>query len=465
MTSSQAENTSTMSQPAEGSGRILIVDDEQHAREALATLLEEDGYQVRDAPDGFKALGVLRDWDCDLLVTDLRMPVMDGLSLIEKAKEEFPELPCIVMTAFGSVENAVEAMKTGADDYLTKPLNFDAVELIIERAMERTRMRRELEALRRGDATPTATTQMVGNSPPMQKLKAMIEQVATSRATVLITGESGTGKELIARRIHEESERADKPFVRLHCSALAETLLESELFGHEKGAFTGASSQRKGRFEEADGGTLFLDEIGEIPPSTQVKLLRFLQEREFERVGGNETISVDVRIIAATNRDLEEQVKDGSFREDLYYRLNVIHIDAPPLRVRRGDIAPLTSHFVAKYARQNNKEIEEIDPQVLEVLSEYDWPGNVRELENTVERAVVLANGPRLEMSHLPEDFGESSFMRSDEIRIPGSTLDDIERYAILKTYEVTGGSTSETAELLDISVRKVQYKLKEYRE
>jgi two-component system, NtrC family, response regulator HydG len=454
----------TMNETSQNRGRILIVDDEQHAREALAVLLEEDGYQVRDAADGFKALGVLREWDCDLLVTDLRMPVMDGLALINKAKEEFPELTCLVMTAFGSVENAVEAMKTGADDYLTKPLNFDAVELVIERAMERTQMRRELDRLRKGEGIRQSSTQMIGNSPPMQKLKSMIDQVATSRATVLITGESGTGKELVARLTHQRSDRADKPFVRLHCSALAETLLESELFGHEKGAFTGAASQRKGRFEEADGGTLFLDEIGEIPQSTQVKLLRFLQEREFERVGGNETISVDVRIIAATNRDLEEQVRDGEFREDLYYRLNVIHMNTPPLRVRRGDIAPLASHFVAKYARQNGKEIDEIDPQVLEALASYDWPGNVRELENTIERAVVLTNGRRIEASHLPENFGSSSFVPSDQIRIPGSTLEDIERFAILKTYEAAGGSTSETAEVLDISVRKVQYKLKEYR-
>ncbi|MFP4598202.1 MAG: sigma-54-dependent transcriptional regulator [Persicimonas sp.] len=464
MTTQTAQNE-TMNETSENRGRILVVDDEQHAREALSVLLEEDGYEVRDAADGFKALGVLREWgDCELLVTDLRMPVMDGLSLIKKAKEEFPGLTCLVMTAFGSVENAVEAMKTGADDYLTKPLNFDAVEIIIDRAMERTRMRRELEQLRNGESKERSTTQMVGTSPPMQKLKSMIDQVATSRATVLITGESGTGKELVARLVHERSDRADKPFVRLHCSALAETLLESELFGHEKGAFTGAANRRKGRFEEAKGGTLFLDEIGEIPQATQVKLLRFLQEREFERVGGNETISVDVRIIAATNRDLAEQVRDGKFREDLYYRLNVIHLSTPPLRVRRGDIAPLASHFVAKYARQNDKHIEEIDPEVLDALAAYDWPGNVRELENTIERAVVLANRPRIEASHLPDDFGSSSFVPSDQIRIPGSTLDDIERYAILKTYEAAGGSTTETAEVLDISVRKVQYKLKDYR-
>jgi DNA-binding NtrC family response regulator len=446
-------------------GRILIVDDEQHAREALAALLEEDGYEVRSAPDGFKALGVLREWPCDLLVTDLRMPVMDGLALIRKAREEFSELTCLVMTAFGSVENAVEAMKTGADDYLTKPLNFDEVELVIERAMERTQLRHELDRLRQSNLAERSYTQMIGNSLPMQRLKAMIDQVATSRSTVLITGESGTGKELVARLIHERSDRADKPFVRLHCSALAETLLESELFGHEKGSFTGAASRRKGRFEEADGGTLFLDEIGEISQSIQVKLLRFLQEREFERVGGNQTISVDVRIIAATNRDLEAEVRSGRFREDLYYRLNVIHLNTPPLRVRRSDIAPLVSHLVAKHARINGKAINEISPEVLAALAGYDWPGNVRELENTIERAVVLATGPRVELNQLSESFGQTHFVPNDEIRIPGSSLEDIERYAILKTYEAAGGNTTETAKILGISVRKVQYKLKDYRD
>lgn len=446
-------------------GRILVVDDEAGARDALSVLLEDEGYEVRDAPDGFKALGVLREWGCDILVTDLRMPVMDGLTLIKKAKEEFPELNCIVMTAYGSVESAVDAMKSGADDFLTKPLNFDAVELIIARSMDRIRIRRELEELREHEAGGRNGTKIYGASPPIEELKRLIDQVATSRATVLVTGESGTGKELVARQIHEKSDRSDGPFQRLHCAALAESLLESELFGHEKGAFTGANTQRKGRFETAAGGTLFLDEIGEIPQSTQVKLLRFLQEREFERVGGNETISVDVRIIAATNKSLEKEVKEGNFREDLYYRLNVIHIKTPPLRARRGDIAILANHFVAKYARQDGRKIDEIAPEALEALQTYNWPGNVRELENVVERAVVLCDTDRIERRHLPTEFGDSPFSPGSDVRIPGSSLDDIERYAILRTYEATGGSTSETAEILDISVRKVQYKLKDYRD
>ncbi|MGM0555255.1 MAG: sigma-54-dependent transcriptional regulator [Myxococcota bacterium] len=465
----QVSASSTIEQGSESDagtgGRILVVDDEAGARDALSVLLEEEGYEVRDAPDGFKALGVLRDWDCDILVTDLRMPVMDGLTLIQKAKEEFPGLHCVVMTAYGSVESAVEAMKTGADDFMTKPLNFDAVEMIIARSMERLRMRRELEELREFDPKRHGSTKIYGTSPPIQQLKRLIDQVATSRATVLVTGESGTGKELVARQIHEKSDRAEGPFQRLHCAALAESLLESELFGHEKGSFTGASAQRKGRFETAHGGTLFLDEIGEIPASTQVKLLRFLQEREFERVGGNETISVDVRVIAATNRSLEDAVKEGDFREDLYYRLNVIHIKTPPLRARRGDIPILANHFVAKYARQDGREIREITAEALDALQSYDWPGNVRELENVVERAVVLCDSDRIERRHLPTEFGDSPFSPDADVRIPGSSLDDIERYAILRTYEATGGSTSDTADILDISVRKVQYKLKDYRD
>lgn len=445
-------------------GHILVVDDEASARQVLKELLEDCGYEVKTAPEGFKALGILEDWSCDILLTDLRMPMMDGLELLRKARSEYPELACIVMTAFGSIENAVDAMKAGADDYLTKPLNFEAVELLIERTMERVRMRQELEQLRSRAGEPTESTEIVGNSPAMQDVTRMINQVAPAQATVLVTGESGTGKELVAKQIHERSNRAELPFVELHCAALADTLLESELFGHEKGAFTGATGTRQGRFEEADGGTLFLDEIGEIPESTQVKLLRFLQQREFERVGGNKTIEVDVRIIAATNRDLEEAVREGRFREDLYYRLNVINIQIPPLRARRDDIPLLVNHFAAMYADQNHKQIERVTPDAMDRLRNYEWPGNVRELENVVERAVVLATGTEIGVEQLPRDFGDAPFATSTDIRIPGSTLDDIEKYAIIETYESTGGSTSETAEILDVSVRKIQYKLKEFR-
>lgn len=446
--------------------KILVVDDEGSARDTLQTLLTDEGYETDTAEDGFKALGKIQDnSDYDVVLTDLRMPMMDGLELIEKVREFDEQLPIIVMTAFGSIETAVEAMQLGADDYLTKPLNFEAVELTLERTIDYLQTREELEELKeqrreKGDDE----VNIIGNSPSMRQVGEMLEQVAPSEATVLVTGESGTGKELVAKRLHQLSNRSDGEFVELHCAALAENLLESELFGHEKGAFTGATSQRTGRFELADGGTLFLDEITEIPKSTQVKLLRFLQEQEFERVGSNETLSVDVRIIAATNRDLEEAVKNGDFREDLFYRLNVINIDLPPLRARRDDIPILANYFVELYSRQNDKEIEEIDTEVVDALKDYDWPGNVRELENTIEHAVVLTNNSRIELKHLPSSFGRSAFQTGDDIRIPGSTLEDIEKYAILKTYESTGGSTSETAQILDVSVRKIQYKLKDYR-
>ncbi len=455
----------TMNQPnpRHRAPRILVVDDEQGARQALTALLRDDGYDVRDAPDGFKALGVLREWTPHVLLTDIRMPLMDGLELVTQARTEFPDIAVVVMTAFASVDVAVDAMKLGADDFVTKPLNFDVVTMILQRAVRRLEMQRELEELRAGKSGRADT--IIGKSEPLEEVLRMADQVATSRATILVTGESGTGKELVARRIHQQSERAAKPLVSIHCAALPETLLESELFGHEKGAFTGAAQMRRGRFEMADGGTLFLDEIGEITPATQVKLLRFLQTREFERVGGNQTLKVDVRIVAATNRDLAREVREGNFREDLYYRLNVINIETPPLRVRRSDIPLLVRHFVAKYAAENGKEIREVDPEAMGVLEHYDWPGNVRELENVVERAVVLADGPTLRRAHLPAQLRGVFGGANADLRIPGSTLADLERYAIMETYRATGGSTAETAEILGISQRKVQYKLNAYRE
>ncbi len=448
-------------------GKILVVDDENSARQALATLLSQDGHDVREASDGYKALGVLKEFEPDILLTDLKMPLMDGISLIQKARESRPDLTCIVMTAFASVDTAVDAMKNGANDYLTKPLNFDAVDLTLRRNLERIHMARELEELRSQNGASRAT-KIIGKSTPIREMLQLIEQVAPSRATILVSGESGTGKEMVARRLHDLSPRSDKPFMAIHCAALPETLLESELFGHEKGAFTGASSLRRGRFEEADGGTIFLDEIGEISPSTQVKLLRFLQTKQFERVGGNQTIQVDVRIVAATNRDLGEEVNEGEFREDLYYRLNVINIEAPPLRARRSDIPLLVKHFVSIYARENEKQIDSIDPEVMHILEGHDWPGNVRELENIIERAAVLCDSNTIRPSHLPTNLGAKTVgpkVLAPDIRVPGSTLADLERFAILETYESTGGDTHETAHVLDISQRKVQYKIREYRE
>jgi two-component system response regulator HydG len=370
-------------------------------------------------------------------------------------------VPVIVMTAFGEVESAVRAMRAGARDYLAKPVNVGELSVVVARELDQRRVRMEAELLRERLSEKYSFENIIGNSTPMQNVFKTVAQIAASRASVLVTGESGTGKELIAAAIHERSPRAKGPFVKLHCAALAESLLESELFGHERGSFTGAMTRRDGRFFQANHGTLFLDEIGEISPTIQVKLLRFLQEREFERVGGNETISVDVRVIAATNRNLQHMVSEGKFREDLYYRLNVINLEMPALRVRPSDVPLLASHFLRKYAAENGKELRGFSGEALEHLASYSWPGNVRELENVVERAVVLAQSAEVTLADLPPQLAAAK--AREGIQIPGATMDDIERYAITKTLESTGGSTSRAAEILDISVRKIQYKLHEY--
>ncbi len=446
-------------------GRVLIVDDEANARTALAELLREEGYQVETAADGFKALPKLADFSPDAIVTDLAMPGLDGLELLRRALAEDPDRAVIVTTGFGAIDTAVEAMRAGAADYLTKPIHIDGLVHQLDRALERRRLRAEVGHLKKRLADQSRIESIVGSSPPMQAVYETVLQVAPSRASVLITGESGTGKELVAAAVHEHSPRAKKPFIKLHCAALAETLLESELFGHERGAFTGAVARRDGRFSQADGGTLFLDEIGDISPSIQVKLLRFLQEHEFERVGGNQTLHVDVRVVAATNRDLPARVREGAFREDLYYRLNVVTIEMPPLRVRSSDIPLLAMHFLQKYAAQNGKTIAGFSDAALECLGAYAWPGNVRELENAVERAIVITKTDVIR----PEDFGPviagaKPGAASGVPQIPGSTLAELERYAILKTLEHAGGSTSRAAELLGISTRKIQYVLSELR-
>jgi DNA-binding NtrC family response regulator len=445
-------------------GRILIVDDEANARTALADLLRDEGYSIETAADGFKALPKLEDFSPDLLLTDLRMPGMDGLDLLRKAREMDPETAAVVMTAHGAVDTAVAAMRQGAADYLTKPINVEELVIVIDRALERRRLRREAGLLRARLSERFRIQSIVGSSPPMQKVFETVLQVAPSRASVLITGESGTGKELVAAAIHEHSPRSSGPFVKLHCAALAETLLESELFGHERGAFTGAAARRDGRFQQADGGTLFLDEIGEISPSVQVKLLRFLQEREFERVGGNQTIKVDVRIVAATNRDLQARVREGKFREDLYYRLNVVSVEMPPLRFRPTDIPLLAMHFLRKYAAEDGKNVTGFSDDALERITRYSWPGNVRELENAIERAVVVCRSQEIEETDLaPSVVAGAAASRDGLPAVPGSTLAELERFAILRTLEHTGGSTSRAAEMLGISPRKIQYRLREY--
>jgi DNA-binding NtrC family response regulator len=446
-------------------GRILIVDDEVNARTALAELLRDEGYTVDTAADGFKALPKLEELGPDLVLTDLKMPGIDGIELLHKVRERDPETVVVVMTAHGAVDSAVKAMRAGAADYIHKPVNVDELGLVIARELERKRLRAEAGALRERLSARHRVSNIIGSSPPMQGVFDTVLQVSPSRASVLITGESGTGKELIAAAIHEHSPRAKKPFIKLHCAALAETLLESELFGHERGAFTGAVGRREGRFEQADGGTLFLDEIGEISSATQVKLLRFLQEHEFERVGGNQTVKVDVRIVAATNRNLLERVKQGLFREDLYYRLNVVSIEMPPLRARPSDIPLLGSFFLDKYARENGKTVTGFSDAALERLVGYAWPGNVRELENAIERAVVVCRGDQIRPEDLAPSIVPSAQPADGSPAIPGSTMADLERYAILKTLEHTGGSTSRAAEILGISARKIQYKLREYQE
>jgi DNA-binding NtrC family response regulator len=453
-----------MTSPVAARGRILVVDDDHSSRSALHDLLTDEGYEVALAADGFKALGKLVEEIPDLVITDQKMPGMDGLELLRQIATRDNTIPVIVITAFGAVKPAIEALRAGAYDYLTKPLDFEELLAVIERALNYRQLRMESVNLKRRLDEKLAPDNIVGTSPQMQQLFEVIDQVAPSRATVLISGESGTGKELLASAIHHRSNRAQGPFIKLHCAALAESLLESELFGHERGAFTGAQSRRDGRFSAADGGTLFLDEIGEISPAIQVKLLRFLQEHEFERVGGNQTIKVDVRVIAATNKNLADEVAAKRFREDLFYRLNVVSIEPPPLRERMSDIPALATFFISKHARANQREIAGMAPEALDALTSYPWPGNVRELENALERAVVMCNGMMIELRHLPPSLRAVGARHQGGLpQIPGSKLADLERYAIMETLKASGGSTTRAAEILGISVRTVQYRLQEY--
>jgi two-component system response regulator HydG len=442
--------------------RVLVVDDEPSARQGLEKLLRQENYAVVTAESGKEALALAAENAPDVVVTDLNMPGMDGVELLVKLREQDRELPVILATALGEVESAVRAMRAGAEDYLIKPIDFEALLLAIERAIERRNLRVEAENLRRQlrDRDGDGLQGLVGTSPAMQKVYRTARQVAAAKATVLITGESGTGKGELAKAIHHLGARAKGPFVSLQCAALAESLLESELFGHERGAFTGADRRRIGRFEQAEGGTLFLDEIGEIPMSTQVKLLRLLQDKTFERVGGNETIRVDVRLVAATNRDLATDVREGRFREDLYYRLNVVHIEMPPLRVRGPDVVVLANHFLRRFAEENHKPIEGFTDRARGKIVGHRWPGNVRELENAIERAVVMCERASIDEDDLPVDVAP---LTQGAVRIPGATMAEIEKYAILTTLEATNGSTSKAAEMLEISVRTIQYRLNEY--
>jgi two-component system, NtrC family, response regulator len=451
-------------------GKVIVIDDEVNAAAALETLLTEDGYEVWRAHDARAGLQLVERNEPDVVLTDLRMPGMDGLELLTRIKEVRPETLVILMTAYGTVKTAVKAMKLGAEDYLPKPIDIEELEVVLQKTIEKKQLLEETRVLRERLDHKYRLENLVGESPEMLSAFKTIRQVAPSTSSVLLLGESGTGKELFAQALHQNSPRRNKPFVKVACGALPETLLESELFGHEKGSFTGAVYSRAGRFELADGGTLFLDEVGDISLTVQVKLLRFLEEREFERVGGNKTFHVDVRIVAATHRDLERKLADGSFREDLYYRLNVIEVRISPLRERGADISLLAHHFLRRYAEANSKEVTAISDDALALLLRHPWPGNVRELENAVERAVVLSTEPVLQPGHFPTlrpapAAAPATGGTVSGIRIPGSTLSDIEREAILRTLESTNGSTSRAADVLQISARKIQYKLKEYQQ
>jgi two-component system NtrC family response regulator/two-component system response regulator HydG len=447
-----------------GKARVLVVDDEDNARSALSTLLSEEGFDVAQARDGEEALEKLTQFDPAAVLTDVRMPKLDGMALLKRAREGGSQAVFVVMTAFGSIELAVEAMKQGAESFLVKPLDLEAVKVVLDKALEKRALAAETNQLRERVRERFRIPNIVGESPELQAVFEVVKRAAPTKATVLVLGESGTGKELVAQALHEESPRKDKPFIKVNCAALSESLLESELFGHEKGSFTGATGRREGRFELADGGTLFLDEVGEISPLLQIKLLRVLQTREFERVGGTQTVKVDVRLVAATNRDLAAEVKAGRFREDLFYRLNVVAVTLPSLRQRKGDIPALVSHFIAKYSAAYAKTVKGLAPGTLNALLAHSWPGNVRELENAIERAVVLAKSVELSADDLPASIcGPRPKDAPAGSLIPGATLAEIEREAILRTMEMVGGSTSRAAEVLGISVRKVQYRLKEY--
>ncbi|MBK8170683.1 MAG: sigma-54-dependent Fis family transcriptional regulator [Sandaracinaceae bacterium] len=443
-------------------GRALVVDDESGTRDAVASFLKSEGFSVDVAENGAVALERVTEMPPDVVITDLDMPELDGFGLLKRLRADNPSIPVIMLTSAQDVAKAVEAMRLGAENYLSKPVELDAVLVAVERALENSNTRIEAENFRRQARTDQAEGLygLIGTSAAMQHVYRTARKVAPARATVLISGASGTGKGELARAIHALSPRAANPFVALHCSALSENLLESELFGHERGAFTGADKRREGRFEQANGGTLFLDEIGEISPATQVKLLRVLQERAFERVGGNATVNVDVRLIAATNRDLPKEVEAGRFREDLYYRLNVVQIEMPALRVRGGDIMMLAEHFLRKFGAENHKSVAGFTDAAKAKIVRNRWPGNVRALENAIERAVVLCEGDTIDEHDVPIDaVPETAF----GVPVPGSTMAEVERYVIEKTLESVDGSTSRAAEILDIGVRTIQYRVQEY--
>ena len=447
---------------------ILIVDDEKNYLVVLEALLGPEGYEILTADNARDATRLIRDSDLDLVITDMKMPGTTGMELLEESKKTKPDLPIIMMTAYGTIEMAVEAMKKRAYDYITKPFQNEELKLTVKKALENYRLIKENRFLSEALSDRYRYGNIIGKSKAMLEIYDLISKVAQSRASVLITGASGTGKELIAKAIHYDSPRKDRPFISINCGALTETLLESELFGHEKGAFTGAVSMRKGRFELADGGTLFLDEVADMPPSLQVKLLRVLQEMEFERVGGTKTIQVDVRVLSASNRNIKEDVAEGHFREDLLYRLNVINIEVPSLRERTEDIRLLVNHFIEKYRQDEDKNKIELSPGAWKALYSYSWPGNIRELENTVERAVVLNTDGLISLEDLPDELsGKQEEVDVDKFIPPDAplqkTLEQIEERLIRRALKQCDNIQAHAAEMLGITRSLIQHKMKKY--
>jgi DNA-binding NtrC family response regulator len=449
----------------EHTGRILVVESDPSVQSELQAQLHELGHVVETAADMVAALELLERSMPDVVLVELDADAVDGFDFLQQARAVLPSASFIAIGDSSSTDVAVQAMRAGADRCLTRPIRADALALVVERSLDKPLHAKDAMDARAEIAAAVPTTRLdhiVGAHPAMQRLFNRMLQAAKSRSTVLIQGETGTGKELIARAIHEHSLRSDGPLVRLNCAALAESVLESELFGHEKGAFTGAVTRRSGRFEQADGGTLFLDELSEMPLPVQVKLLRFLQEREFERVGGNETLTVNVRVVAATNRDLRTLVDDGKFREDLYFRLKVVVLEVPPLRARPSDIPLLADHFLRLYADENDKQVHGLTPRAREALLGYPWPGNVRELQHAIEQAVVLCQGELISAEDLAIDTPDRG-ADALSLLVPGVTLAEVERYTILKTLEAVGGSPTQAAKILGVSKRTIQYRLQEW--
>jgi two-component system response regulator HydG len=443
---------------------ILIVDDEESHRLMLRAHLEQEGFSAVEAIDGQEAIATVAERNIDLILMDIRMPRLDGMEALLRIKQVNPTIPVIMMTAYGSIDSAVKALQAGAADYLTKPLDSNELIVKVHKALRYHQLEEENVLYREQLGIRFDFSRIIGKSAKMRELFDMLATVAPTEATVLILGESGTGKEIIANAIHQNSPRRERSYVKVNCAALPETLLESELFGHEKGAFTGAIEKKKGRFERADGGTIFLDEIGEMSLTTQTKILRVLQEREFEPVGGTKTIKVDVRIIAATNKNLEEEVKRGKFREDLYYRVNVVPITIPPLRERAEDVPMLAAHFLRLYGEKNKRMLKGFADGVLDALMRYEWPGNVRELENIVERTVIMSRGDTITFADLPPAIANKQLPVTVVTQTsPAISLKDVERKTITKVLQQTGGNRTKAAVLLGITRKTLQNKIKEY--